>query len=248
MLGREVIAVPLRPHLGRSAAATSSPTSRRGSGDLECPRRHHPARVRDHVHVLDRDAAEAPSAACGEKKKKRCRPPVGHARPPNQRRRVGRSRPLSPYILMGTKFWAGSPPGWGAVLSCSAASACPILKRSRSESPMPTRIRLVNGIVSFAGRAISPCGAPCASRRARRARLHQSLRRPTPHSPCEQSAHAVREILAARDPRLGAAKGPARAPPHSHATIASEVLVGTHATARGPRLTSGRSPSARAAP
>ena len=76
-------------------------------------------------------------------------------------RGVGDLRRLAPVVAVcGARSSGGSPPGGGRGAAWTAASASSAATRSSSDSPMPTRIPLVNGIRS------SPAASIVSSRRA----------------------------------------------------------------------------------
>ena len=123
---------------------------------LDADVRHQPPGLGDQpLHVVDRDR-RSPSPGQGG-----CLAVRDPARPARPRRLVGDLGDLSGRSTSGAgRSSGGSPPGCGRGARCTSASASSEAMRSSSVSPMPTRMPLVNGILS------SPAASIVSRRRA----------------------------------------------------------------------------------
>ena len=161
MLGRDVVAVGATGRRGRwRPAATSSPHQSARFGGTWMPTsgisRRASAISRFMSSIVDRARPRRAAAARARRRRRRCA--SSRARP----RRRSRPAPGRSSAGAGTKFWRITSWMWPCSRVQRGERLERVASRSCSVSPMPTRMPLVNGILSSpAARIVSRRRAGC---------------------------------------------------------------------------------------
>ena len=166
VLGRDVVAVRREPaEVGRPGLDQVDPPVAQVRRDLDPDVGHQPPALGDQpLHLLERHVARPVRHRLARRRAASRR----RSSAPRPRRRRSR-RPRARSSGDAGRSSGGSPPGGGRGARATSASASSAAIRSSSVSPMPTRIPLVNGILS------SPA-ASIVSRRTRRVLGRRALR------------------------------------------------------------------------